>query len=172
MRRGAAFSLPELLVALAICAVLLAIAIPVYNRVHGRSLSSACLANLRTLGAALQNYLGDHDNTMPTLTLGQGTREGAGGFIEVAGQYLATPGAFICPADPRHGQPEGTSYWWNVALNGQRLASLNVFGILDKFGRIPVLCDKEGWHSHTPNKVNFLYADGHVTEGLRLDTSE
>ena len=64
----------------------------------------------------------------------------------------------------------GTSYYWNVALNGQALGSLNFLNFIEDHSRIPILSDKEGFHPYTDNKVNILYADGHATKELKFFT--
>ncbi len=53
-KRGRGFTLVELLVVVAIIAVLAALAAPVSSRVIQSGKASACLSNLRQLGAALE----------------------------------------------------------------------------------------------------------------------
>jgi len=62
----------------------------------------------------------------------------------------------------------GTSYFYNSALGGQRVHSLNFLGLVDDTSRIPVLVDKEGWHRVNPTRVNHLFADGRTSNELRL----
>jgi prepilin-type processing-associated H-X9-DG protein len=83
------------------------------------------------------------------------------------------PTVFACP-DDRRGLAEktGTSYHWNVALNGQRIGSLNFMRLVDEQSHIPVIGDKEGFHPYQDNKVNILYADGHATQELNFVQDE
>ena len=85
-------------------------------------------------------------------------------------KYTENPAVFLCPADHLYGQASGTSYSWNVALNGQPLSNLNFLGVLNVPSKVPILGDKEGFHRHLKDQVNILYGDGHVTQGLRLST--
>ena len=56
-------------------------------------------------------------------------------------------------------------------LNGQAAGALNFLSIRDHT-HIPILSDKEGFHVYEANKVNLLYADGHVTKDLSFVTSK
>jgi prepilin-type processing-associated H-X9-DG protein len=38
--------------------------------------------------------------------------------------------------------------------------------------RIPILGDKEGFHPYLEDKINLLYADGHVTKEVRFFTDK
>lgn len=62
-RRG--FSLVEMLVVVAIVAVLAAVLFPVLASARGKARHSTCIANLRQLGAALIIYTRDHFDTYP-----------------------------------------------------------------------------------------------------------
>jgi prepilin-type N-terminal cleavage/methylation domain-containing protein len=57
--RGTAFTLVELLVVIALIAILAALMMPALGR------SSACLSNLRQMGVAWHLYLGDHGDRFP-----------------------------------------------------------------------------------------------------------
>src|SRR5688572_25786116 len=59
-RRG--FTLVEILVVLAIITLLAAILLPVLSAVRASGRSAACIANLRQLGQAMQQYTGDNDH--------------------------------------------------------------------------------------------------------------
>jgi prepilin-type N-terminal cleavage/methylation domain-containing protein/prepilin-type processing-associated H-X9-DG protein len=166
-----AFTLIELLVVIAIVAVLAGLAFPVYQRVMQSGRSSACLSNLRQLGVALNLYLGEHDMKMPELEAGRRDKSEDVPVIDnTLNTYVKDARVFACPADARFAVNTGTSYYWNVALNGQPLASLNLLNIIQDHSRILILADKEGFHPYIENKVNVLYADGHATKDLRFFT--
>lgn len=63
-----AFSLTELLVSMAIIAVLLGLLLPLLSHARGAGYRAVCLANLRQLSIGWQSYLHDHKDTFP-LTL-------------------------------------------------------------------------------------------------------
>jgi prepilin-type processing-associated H-X9-DG protein len=86
-------------------------------------------------------------------------------------KYVQDKAVFACPADRAgHASRTGTSYFWNVALNNQPLASLNFLNLSQSHSQIPILSDKEGFHPYVENKVNILYADGHATKDLKFYT--
>ena len=167
-----AFTLIELLVVIAVLSVLIGLSFPVYSRVTENGRATACLSNLRQIGAGLNLYLGEHDTTFPTL---QGARasttDNVATIDDTLTAYIDNPKVFLCPSDYQGiGKTTGTSYYWNSALNGQTLGALNFLTISDPT-RIPVLGDKEGFHPYLDNKVNILYVDGHVTKEIKFFTS-
>lgn len=168
----AAFTLVELIVVIAIIAVLSAIAVPVYQRVIQGGRATACVSNLRQLGVALNLYLGEHNLTMPTLAAGRtDTSENVPVIDNTLNTYAPNPRVFACPADTAGlAAKSGTSYHWNNALNGQMLGNLNFLHLITDMSRIPILSDKQGFHPYSQNKVNILYADGHADKELSFFT--
>ena len=59
------FTLLELLVVLAILAILIAIAVPVYKNQKEKAAITAHNANVRVLETAVENYRQDHDGKLP-----------------------------------------------------------------------------------------------------------
>ena len=59
------FTLLELLVVLAILAILIAIAIPVYKNQKEKAAITAHNANVRVLETAVESYSQDHDGELP-----------------------------------------------------------------------------------------------------------
>lgn len=170
-RETGGFTLIELLVVMGVIAVLIAIVVPAYQRVTAGSRSAACLSNLRQLGAALNLYLGENQMIMPELKAGRTSREDDVPVIDnTLNKYISDPRVFLCPADGQFGVASGTSYFWNVALNGQPVSSLNFLGVINEASKVPILGDKEGFHPYLKDKVNVLYGDGHATQGLKFTT--
>jgi prepilin-type N-terminal cleavage/methylation domain-containing protein/prepilin-type processing-associated H-X9-DG protein len=171
-----AFTLVEMLTVVTILAILASLAVPAYQRIVQSARSTACYSNLRQIGAALNLYLGEHNMTMPVLQAGRRAKSEDVPVIDnTLNVYVKEPRVFACPADLGSGSifaATGTSYYWNVALNGQPLASLNFLAMIADTSRIPILADKEGFHPYESNKVNLLYADGHVTKDLSFFTSK
>ena len=174
MKRVRAFTLAELLVVIGIIAVLSALAYPAYQRVTESGRATACTANLRQLGAALALYLGDNNNIMPTLKPGRASvAEDVPVIDNTLAKYAPAKDVFACPADKGgFAARTGTSYHWNVTLNGQALASLNFLGLVQDLSHIPIMGDKEGFHPYLQDKVNILYADGHATKDVKFFTEE
>ena len=167
-----AFTLAELLVVIAIIAILSALAYPAYQRVTESGRATACTSNLRQLGVALSLYLAENNNTMPTLKTARASLADDVPVIDnTLDKYVSAKGVFACPADKGgFAMKTGTSYLWNVTLNGQALAGLNFLGLVQDLSHIPILSDKEGFHPYTDNKVNILYADGHATKDVKFFT--
>jgi prepilin-type N-terminal cleavage/methylation domain-containing protein len=65
VRFSPAFTLVEMLVVIAIIAVLAALAFPVLSRMLGQGSAAKVTANLRQTGALLSNYIGDNAMRMP-----------------------------------------------------------------------------------------------------------
>lgn len=167
-----AFTLLELLAVLTIIGLLSALIYPVYQRVVAGGRAAACLSNLRQLGVALNAYLNDNNMKMPALQMGrERTNQDVPVIDNTLDKYIPDKRVFACPADLQgFATNTGTSYCWNVALNGQAVASLNFLAMVTDTTHIPILADKEGFHPYLDNKVNILYADGHVTKDVSFFT--
>ena len=168
------FTLTELLVTLTLIGALAALVVPVVDRVGHRTRATHCLGNLKNLGTALQLYLGDHDNVMPTLVTARESKNSDEAAIDnTLSEYVENDAVFCCKADAKRlWETTGTSYLWNNLLNGQHAAGLSMMGVIREGNRIPVISDKEGWHKYRNVQVNLLYADGHVDKDLKFVVSE
>jgi prepilin-type N-terminal cleavage/methylation domain-containing protein/prepilin-type processing-associated H-X9-DG protein len=88
-RRDTGFSLIELIVVMAIFAIVVSLTIPVIARARSRSQEVFCQSNLRTLWSALQQYTMDNQDRYPlgfgfnrtNPTTGRPTDAGASGYI-------------------------------------------------------------------------------------------
>jgi prepilin-type N-terminal cleavage/methylation domain-containing protein/prepilin-type processing-associated H-X9-DG protein len=169
-----AFTLLELLVAITIIAVFAGVSLPLYDRAVQSGRAAACISNLHALGAALNLYLGDHNMVLPSLAAGRSSISQNLPVIDnTLNTYAPNPAVFGCPGDTAHLlQTTGTSYYWNVAINGQSFAALHFLALSTQASHIPVLADKQSFHPYTQNKVNLLYADGHGTQDLTFMTGD
>src|SRR5687768_3642116 len=59
------FTLVELLVVVAIIAILAGILYPVFSQARVKAQQTACAANVKQLGTAIQIYVQDYDETFP-----------------------------------------------------------------------------------------------------------
>jgi type II secretory pathway pseudopilin PulG len=160
---GLAFSLVELLVCITVVAVLTSLGIMYLPTILEKARATKCMANLRGIGMALNSYLNDNDQRMPTVS--------DGNFEPVLEPYAGGKSIFLCPSDPSRTRRQNSSYRWNPGLDGQLATNLKwPFGntvITDKRD-IMVLCDKEPWHHYQPElkefnrdgRFIFLWADG------------
>lgn len=171
---GRGFTLTELIVVIAVISILAAIAFPVTSHVVQAGKATACISNLRNLGAALNLYLGDHKEIMPTLEAGRTSIAQDVPVIDnTLNAYVSDPRVFACPGDTKGiAAATGTSYLWNNALNGQSITHLQFFFSNGQPSQIPILLDKEAFHPYAANKVNILYADGHASQDLKFMTPQ
>ena len=63
-----AFTLVELLIVIAIIALLAAILFPVFAQAREKARQTSCVSNLRQIGLATLMYAGDYDETLPLYT--------------------------------------------------------------------------------------------------------
>lgn len=135
-RRG--FTLVELLVVIAVVAILAALLFPAFARAREKARQAACVSNVRQLGLAFQQYAQDNDEQLPAATDG-GNGDGGvrGGWIyyrvwassgvvpdafdPAQGSifpYLKSAGVYVCPSDG-DGRRSGDSYAVNSCTTAQ-----------------------------------------------------
>lgn len=101
--RNAGLSLMEILVAVSILSILIALAIPATKAVGIKAKQVKCLGNLRQISTLMQNYLTDHNMVYPAGAYQKVENGVAVGALLFWGQALAEHGqlkdlrCFICP---------------------------------------------------------------------------
>lgn len=165
MRKG--FTLVELLIVIAILAILISLTVPTVQIARARAASAQCLGNLKAIGLGLSSYLAENQMTMPQLKASRASiSEDVPVLDNTLNAYVGDPRVFTCPAGRAIAKATGTSYYWNSLLSGQPSASVNLMKLFDDLTKIPAVMDKEGWHQYTDNRVNFLFVDGHAATEL------
>jgi prepilin-type processing-associated H-X9-DG protein len=115
-------TLVELLVVIAVVALLAALLFPLLSRVRGRSSDVVCRSNLRQLGGAFAMYLADWDGVYPSPGGLRGERnywdQGSDAGIDAyLRQRHSTPSVWVCPVvDYWESQWERRSYSMNSML--------------------------------------------------------
>ena len=66
LKNDKGFTLVELMVVLVIIGILVAIAVPIYNKTQDKAKETACQANLRILEGAVAQYQLDNDGALPS----------------------------------------------------------------------------------------------------------
>jgi len=172
------FTLVELLVVLAVIALLAALLLPAINKTKAAARGTACLNNLRQVGLALQMYVHENNNRLPVMydaapSTNSPDATGSVATINIVlSNHLGSTKVLKCPVDDQQlFERTGSSYSWNNLLNGQDAGRLQVFGINFDPHQIPVAFDKEAFHrARGPARgVNYLYADGHIQNLLAIE---
>jgi len=123
--RTQAFTLLELLVVVAIIALLAAILFPVFQRAREKARQTSCMSNLKQLGLGFIQYTQDWDERMPSGRYGyQGDPDYCNWPYSIY-PYVRSKNAFTCPDDATpattfnvQGTPVPISYilnFWAVA---------------------------------------------------------
>ncbi len=68
-KRTLAFTLIELLIVIAVIAIMAAILFPIFVRVREKGRQTACGSNLRQLGIAVTQYAQENDGFLPPTTI-------------------------------------------------------------------------------------------------------
>ena len=129
-----AFSLTELLIVIAIIAILAGLLLPAVGRSKAKAYNAGCVSNLRQLGIATRAFADDNQERLPSAeilpTQPIDPQNPLPRICDVLASYVGkTAGTntnsatvFKCPAD-KMGRfvSEGSSYEWNADLNGHRI---------------------------------------------------
>lgn len=181
-RSFTAFTLVELMVAIAIIAVLIGILLPVVTKARTAGKRVACRAQLSDIGRLFQMYLNDsknklpHLNPMPSLTgisgmpapelLQRYTKDVRAGWKcpvdRITRKIKGTPEGFETYFDR-----EGISYLYNPQLAQHYAGKQLNDHPLYRMGRQNILAifwEFEPYHGreNTPGSMNYLFADMHV----------
>ena len=120
--RKTAFTLMELLVVLAIIAILLAMALPALAGARSAARQSACLTNLRQIGLGVSSYRDAFDGLLPDARGRPSVRTNRLAPWDAIHDYLSvelpqvdrgsvvTFSPWRCPADPSRAEVTGFSY--------------------------------------------------------------
>jgi prepilin-type N-terminal cleavage/methylation domain-containing protein len=91
------FTLIEVIVVLAIIAVLMSLVYPMYTSISERAKATKDMSNLRQIGIAIQTYLNDNDQTLPPSITWPGTKV----TPVLYPKYIGTRRVFLSPFDKR-----------------------------------------------------------------------
>ena len=119
------FTLIELMVVIAIIALLMGILLPSLNRARRQAKKITCISNMRQMGVALQAYLMDSENRLPPSSCYLSDPNQY--WLKILTRYTGEKLLFRCPSDKAKNfvdwdlqldeQPDD-SRWSSFALNG------------------------------------------------------
>lgn len=169
-----AFSLVELLVALAIIAVLAAVLTPAAGSLIERGRAARCAGNLRQIGVAVQQYISENDYRFPPIetvppSLGNEGRSA----LETLSPYGITAATLTCPSDaagPGNIALYGASYHFSPVLQDELASNVRIYGRrgifqVSKIGNLTVCTDYQPVHPGSGRLgLNVLKADGRVLQ--------
>lgn len=105
---GRGFTLPELLIAIGVLAVMIALAIPTFRSIESGSQGARCANNLRSLAAAAVMFSNDSNGALPNQTFNR-QEGGVCQYLNVAIDYIGRT-AMTCPSLNRKYPPAENAY--------------------------------------------------------------
>jgi len=165
-----AFTIVELLVVMAIIALMAGLAIPNMQAVSVKAQGVKCAVQLHGIGIAVLSDATDNNGLLPEINQAAVPvyPPSVPGLIGVLGAYGVTTNTIQCPVDMTQGPSSsfalyGSSYEWNPVLDdGTDPVASVALGTIDisvSASRIRVCTDFNRIHN---GKVNALYGDGHT----------
>jgi prepilin-type N-terminal cleavage/methylation domain-containing protein/prepilin-type processing-associated H-X9-DG protein len=178
MRRQHAFTLVELLLVIAIVALLASLLFPAAQGFIQHANDLKCQQNLRNIYVLLNNAALDNDNKYPEIEIDpqnpvHGGDPSAKPLFDTIKPYGATEKLLQCPADlagPNWYSKKQTSYMWQPMSEDEPTTAITIYGPRGSFpaklSRVRLVQDWDLVHGAAApgerKRMNVVYADGHV----------
>jgi prepilin-type N-terminal cleavage/methylation domain-containing protein len=157
--RRSGFTMMEIIIAIAIVVVLLAIAVPTVGKIRAAQKRTACIATLHQIAGAFHLYATDNKMMFPDPSMANLSWE------QMLLRYFRGP--YSCPSDPELFPVVGSSYDWRdtgdsvTTLAGRFLGEVTRSDTVLAFEALP------GWHGR--GKINAARMDNSV---LTMDADQ
>lgn len=107
MKKGAAFTVVELLIVIAIIGILAGLLLPALNQAKEKAKRTACVSNLKQVNLATRLYADDNGESLPVLPSPSPYPNGVGayykqlvkGYLGLTGPASPNEKIFVCPVD-------------------------------------------------------------------------
>ena len=170
MHRRSGFSLVELLVSMAVIAILIALLLPAMTKARQQATSVQCKARLQQLGQAIAQYQNANNGKYPiaaSLPNPIYLRDFLRPLPELLAPYLQTnQNMFRCPGDETYYMTEGSSYFYYEELAYRPLKSTFFYTVVKTPTLTPILWDGAVYHGGKVPR-NWLFADLHVDQFIQ-----
>ena len=173
-RRLLAFTLVELMVVMAIIALLAGLSLPGIQNAINKARSIKCAGNLHAIGVAASLAATDNNNRYPEIDQAGGPVYPDGqatNMIGALGPYGVTTNTIQCPVDLVNGPSSfttyGSSYEWDPVFDDENPSQPVVYisptvMIPVNSARARLAMDFSGIHGTAFKRPNVLFGDGHV----------
>lgn len=173
------FTLLEILVVVAILALLVAVLLPSLNRIRQQSKRAACMSNLRQIGTAVHSYRQQNRERFPIACaipppVGEAGIAAPPLYTALKTEIPARSRVYACPGDQGYVHARaGISYLYVTNLSGLRPEETPFHRFLKAtLHDIPVAFDMDGFVDENGGvavpffhvRRNLLFADNHVGE--------
>jgi prepilin-type N-terminal cleavage/methylation domain-containing protein/prepilin-type processing-associated H-X9-DG protein len=133
MSEGDAFSLPELLIVIAVIAILVSLLLPALSRSRGSARSIQCLNNLRQFGIATRLFLDEAASSFIP-NRGESARwPENGGSLEPYNINTEPGRLFYCPVEKKEEADDAVTYQFNRFGSGLSPIDQKPLGLMEKF---------------------------------------
>lgn len=117
MRTRIGFTLVELLVVIAVVAILSSVLMPVFGRARAAARSTACVSNLRQIGQAFAMYAQDWDGSLPSAMPYMAVAPEGRAWMRALVPYVKDARVWVCPENTA----PVPSYAYNMFLGFPRM---------------------------------------------------